>query len=109
MLALGALQNRCLGLCSLRTLAQADGTGLCSQQYYKVSSAALCDVGTHVLGQYHVSQTEKTYLMYVSLLCPPAGQTLLKISLCSAMDLSCIDFSAFADLGSGSTPLKTFL
>ena len=58
-------------------------------------------------------RTEQTYSIHLSLSPSPPqlfliGQTLLKISLCSAMDLSCIDFSAFVDLGSGSTPLKTF-
>lgn len=36
------------------------------------------------------------------------GLILLRISLYSAMDLCFIDFSAFVDLGSGSTQLKTF-
>lgn len=36
------------------------------------------------------------------------GQTLLKISLCSPMDLSCIDFSTFVDLRVAQAPLETF-
>lgn len=111
-----ALDSRGVSPCSLRTLPGTDGQVVHSQEHAFARDGTsqfpmlpLADAGPCVLRCCCVSRTEQTYLLCLSLFCPPPGPTLLKISLCSAMDLSCIDFSAFVDLGSGSTPLKTFL
>lgn len=111
-----ALDSRGVSPCSLRTLPGTDGQVVHSQEHAfardgTAHSFPCCPLLMLVLVCYDAAVLAGLSgpIYCVSLFCPPPGPTLLKISLCSAMDLSCIDFSAFVDLGSGSTPLKTFL